>query len=126
LSNTGICGSIARSSTSQPSVSAEPAEPSVGEIEVDFLAQPPLRSDAVAVANQQHPQEKLGINRRPADRTVEWRQFAPNDRKIDEPIDVPQHVSGWYVPLQRELVEQSRLISLLWTHHRFSLRRYRD
>jgi hypothetical protein len=35
----------------------------IGEIQVNLLAQPPLRSDAVAVADQQHPYEQFGINR---------------------------------------------------------------
>jgi hypothetical protein len=90
---------------------------------VNLLAQPALRPDAVTVAHQQHPDEQLRINRWPSDRTVEGRQLAPNDRQIDEPVDVPQHMGGWYVSLKREFVEQSRLISLLRTHHRFSLRR---
>ena len=33
----------------------KPAEPAIGEIEVDFLTQPPLGSDAIAVADDQHP-----------------------------------------------------------------------
>ena len=35
----------------------------IGEIQENLLAQPPLRSGAVAVADQQHPYEQFGINR---------------------------------------------------------------
>src|SRR5712675_2570195 len=59
-------------------VEAEPTEPAVGEVQVNLLAQPPFRTNAVAVANQQHPDEQLGINRRPASRAVKWRQVVPN------------------------------------------------
>src|ERR1700730_6284880 len=44
-------------------IEAEPAEPTVGEVQVHLLAQPPFGANAVA--NQQHPDEQFGINRRP-------------------------------------------------------------
>ena len=44
-------------------VEIEPAEPSIGQVQLDFLAQPPLEADAVAVAHDQHPDHQLGINR---------------------------------------------------------------
>ena len=47
-------------------IEAEPAEPAVGQVQVHFLAQPPLGTNAVAVTNQQHPHKQFGINRRPA------------------------------------------------------------
>ena len=42
------------------------AEPPVRQIEMHLLAQPPLGSDATAVADEQHAYHQLGINRRPA------------------------------------------------------------
>jgi hypothetical protein len=59
-------------------VEAEPTEPTVSEVQVNLLAQPPFGTNAVAVANQQHPDEQFGINRRPASRAVKWRQVASN------------------------------------------------
>jgi len=59
-------------------VEAEPTEPAVSEVQVNLLAQPPFRANAVAVADQQHPDEQFGINRRPTGRAVKWRQMAPN------------------------------------------------
>src|SRR5215472_2073412 len=52
-------------------VEIEATEPAIGKVKLDFLAQPALRSDAVAVADNQHPDHKLGVDRRPADLTVE-------------------------------------------------------
>jgi hypothetical protein len=59
-------------------VEAEPTEPTVSEVQVNLLTQPPLGTNAVAVAYQQHPDEQFGINRRPASGAVKWRQVAPN------------------------------------------------
>jgi hypothetical protein len=40
-------------------IEAKPTEPAVGEVQVHLLAQPPFGTDAVAIANQQHPHEQL-------------------------------------------------------------------
>jgi hypothetical protein len=45
---------------------------------VNLIAQTPLRSNAEAVTDQQHPDHQLGINRSPADGAVEWRQVPPD------------------------------------------------
>src|SRR4051812_49017726 len=50
-------------------------EPAVREVQMDFLAQPSLRPNAKAVANDQHADHQLGINRRPPGLAVEWRQL---------------------------------------------------
>ena len=50
-----------------PAVQPEVTKPAIGEIEVNFVAQPPLGPDAHAVADNQHPHHQFGINRRPAD-----------------------------------------------------------
>jgi hypothetical protein len=44
-------------------VEAEPTEPAVSEVQVNLLAQPPFGTNAVAIANQQHPHEQLRIDR---------------------------------------------------------------
>jgi hypothetical protein len=68
-------------------VEPEPTEPAVSEVQVNLLAQPTFGTNAVAIANQQHPDQQFGINRRPANRAVKWRQVAPNIRQIDETVD---------------------------------------
>jgi len=47
-------------------VEAESTKPAVSEVQVNLFAKPTFRANAVAVANQQHPDEQFGINRRPA------------------------------------------------------------
>jgi hypothetical protein len=44
-------------------------------LQLNLLAKPPFEANAVAVANDQHPNHELGINRRPANIAVEGRQF---------------------------------------------------
>jgi hypothetical protein len=52
-----------------------------------FLAQAPFRADAEALADKQHPDHRLGINRGSAHRTVEWPAMPTPIRKINKPID---------------------------------------
>src|SRR5215472_2636586 len=54
-------------------VKPEPAEPAVRQVQVNFLAQPPLRAYAEAIADDQHPNHQLRINRRPTDLTAPHR-----------------------------------------------------
>ena len=83
-------------------VQAEPAEPAIGQVEMDLLAQPPLRADAEAIAHQQHPDHQLRIDRGPADVAVVGRQVSAHARQIDEPVDRAQQVICRDVPLDAE------------------------
>ena len=56
-------------------VQPQPAEPAIGEVEMNLLAEPPLGPDAEAVAHQQHADQQLGVDRGAADRAVEWREM---------------------------------------------------
>src|SRR4051812_12008006 len=67
-------------------VQPKPAEPAVGEIEMNLLAEPTLRADAEAIADQQNPDHQFGINRRAPDHAVERCELAPQFTKLDEPI----------------------------------------
>jgi hypothetical protein len=84
---------------------------------VDLITQPPLRSNAEAVTDQQHPDHQFGINRRSTNTTVERRQVPPNLLKVDKPIDRPQQVVGGNMLLERELIEQRSLFDLPVPHH---------
>src|SRR5207248_6373849 len=55
-------------------VEPEPAKPAIRQVEVHLFAQPPLRADAEAIADNQHANQQLWIDRRPADLTVEGHQ----------------------------------------------------
>jgi hypothetical protein len=98
-------------------IQAQAAEPAVGQVEVDLLAEPPLRADAQAVAHQQHPDHQLGIDRGPADRAVERGQVRPHALQVHEAVDGAEQMGLRDAPLQRELVEQLRLIDPPLAHH---------
>ena len=76
-----------------------------------LFAQPPLRSNAEAVAHDQHPDHQFRINRRAADLTVERPQMRSQARQIDEAINRAQKMVGRDVALDAELVEQRLLAS---------------
>ena len=66
-----------------PPSSPSRQKPAVGQIEVDLFAQPPLGSDAEAIADDQHPDHQLGIDRWPTKVAVERGQFTPQVAKFD-------------------------------------------
>ena len=49
----------------------KPTEPSISEIEMNLLAKSPLRAQPHDIADHQHPDHKLGIERRTSSVTVE-------------------------------------------------------
>src|SRR5262249_3583426 len=99
-------------------VQTKTAEPAIGQVQVDFLAQPPFRANAKAVAHDQHADQQLGINRRPPRFTVVGRQVCPNAIEFDKAVDRPQQMRLGYVTFERELVEQSVLLDFPIPHHR--------
>src|SRR6187455_3633346 len=46
------------------SIQVEPAEPAIGQVQLNLLAQPALGADTEAVADDQHPDHQLRIDRR--------------------------------------------------------------
>jgi hypothetical protein len=67
----------------------EPTEPAIGQMKLDFLAKLSLGADAVAVADNEHPNHQFGIDRRSANVAVERRKFlaqvgqSPRHNRID-------------------------------------------
>ena len=68
----------------------ESAEPPVCEVQMHLIAQPPLRTDAEAIADQQHADDQFRIDRGPACLTVEGPQLLAQTRQIYEPVDRAQ------------------------------------
>src|SRR6185436_7926409 len=56
-------------------VEIELAEPPIGKVQLDLLAQTTLMSDAVAVSDNQHPDHEFRIDRRAADVAVKGSQL---------------------------------------------------
>lgn len=101
---------------------AELAKPAIGQVQMDLVAKPTLGADAEAVADDQHSDHQLGIDRRSAGVAVERAQMRPNAGQIDKAIDGAQQMIRRDVPFQAELVEQCLLRNRPLAHHRAALR----
>lgn len=86
-------------------VQAEPAKPAVRQVEVHLVAQPPLRPDAHAIADDQHPDHQLRVDRRPAGIAVIGAQLRLDVAEIYEPVDRPQEMVRRHMSFQAEPVE---------------------
>ena len=88
-------------------VEPEPAEPPVRQIEVDLFAETPLGADTEAVPDDEHPDHQLGINRWPADLTVEWCQLLTKFTQYPRHhrIDPAQQMAHRNAPLEVEHVK---------------------
>ena len=108
-----------------PVFDIELAEPPVGQVKLDFLGEPALGADAIAVADDEHPDHELRIDRGAADVAVMRLQFHVEVRKRSRrnDVDPSQKVVLRDAVFEAELVEQLGLITLSPTHHRRALRR---
>jgi hypothetical protein len=99
---------------------SQPAEPAVGQIEMDFLTQTPLGTDPEAVADHQHANHQFRINRRPSDGAVERFHVLPEATQIKELIDSAKKMAFWNVILKAEGIEQLLATCRLTTHHGYA------
>src|ERR1700730_14776064 len=79
-----------------------------------------LSERAEAVANDKHPDQQLGIDRRSADGAVEWTQLFVQvaEHRSHENIDPAQQVPLRDHVIEPKFVEKVRLLSILSSHHR--------
>ena len=101
-------------------VQTEPTEPAIREIEMDFVTESPFGTDAHAIADDQHAQHQVGVDRGPSDRAVERPQLCTDARQINKPIDAAKQMIPWHIIVEAEIVEQLRCRDL-HAHHRLSL-----
>jgi hypothetical protein len=78
---------------------------------VHVLAQPPLGADPEAVADDQHADQKLRIDRGPAGVAVVRTEVLAQLTEIEEAIDAAQQVVGRYVIVEMEGIKQPVLIA---------------
>src|SRR5205814_2202000 len=98
-------------------VETQSTKPAIRQVEVHLLAQSPLRANAKAVADDQHANQQLRVDRWPTHLAVERRQFLPQPVEFDEAIDRPQQVLLRHMPFERKLVKQSLLLDSPFPHH---------
>mmetsp|Transcript_24384 Transcript_24384/g.45415 ORF Transcript_24384/g.45415 Transcript_24384/m.45415 type:complete len:213 (+) Transcript_24384:109-747(+) len=94
------------------------AEPTIGEVQMDLFAQTTFWPNAHDVSQQQHPHHQFWINRGPSSGAVKICQMRPNAGQINNAINSPQNVIAGDVVFYREIIEQSKLCFLTWSHHR--------
>ena len=94
----------------------EPAEPAISEVEMHFLAQAPFRADAEQVADKQHPEHQLRIDRGSTARAVARCQRLTHEAEVQHAVDAPEKVVGRHMIVEPETVEQ-RALRHLPTHH---------
>src|SRR5271154_1548702 len=102
-------------------IEPQATKPPIREIKMDLLAQPTLRTNAQAVADDEHPDHQLGINRGPPHVAIVGTQMRPNLGQVDEPIDLAKQVTVRDMPLKAEAVEQRLLHHPPFAHHRPNL-----
>ena len=88
-------------------------------MKLHLLAQPALRTDAVAVADNEHPDHEFGVDRRPADLAVVRLQplAKANQYPRHRRIDATQKMVRRNARFEIEQIEQLALIDRLPTHH---------
>src|SRR6516165_8492366 len=89
-------------------------------MKLDLLAQPSLRADAIAVADEEHSDHELGVDRRSSNLAVEGFQLLVQigEHRRDKHVHAPQQMVRRNAILEAELVEQLPLIPLPPPHHR--------
>jgi hypothetical protein len=72
---------------------------------VDLFAQPTLRTNAEAMADNQHTDRGLGIDRWPPHVAIVGPRVRPQPSQIGEPIGLAKQVIVGDVPLEAEAIE---------------------
>ena len=88
------------------------AKPAIGQIEMNLINQPPLRPDALEIADHQ-----LRIDRWSAGMAVKGLQLMADRAEVQQPVNPAQKMIGGDVILDAKSVKQ-RFLNLLPTHHR--------
>src|SRR5277367_145120 len=90
-------------------IEPQSTKPAIGQIEMDLLAQATLRTNAKAIADNEHPDHQLRIDRGPSHVAVIGPQMRPNLGQIDETVDLAQQVIVRDAPIEAEAVKQRLL-----------------
>ena len=101
-----------------PAVQSKPAEPAIGQIEVNLVAKAALGPNAHAVADDQHADHQLRINRGSAHLAVKRLQRLAEVIQIEVAVNAPKHVVGRDVVIEAKIVKQASRRHLN-PHHRY-------
>src|SRR5579864_2530030 len=101
-----------------PVFEREPAKPAIGQVHLNVATQCPLRADREHVADDQHPDHELRINRRPTKLRIERSQLRVYPRQVENAGNPPYRVIAGNSLIKTERIEELLLIMLQPTHHR--------
>jgi hypothetical protein len=86
-------------------IKTKPTKPTIREIEMNFLAQAALRPYVHAIADDQHADHELRINRWAAGAAIERLQRLTDVIEIEMPVDASQHVIRRDMIVEAEIIE---------------------
>jgi hypothetical protein len=98
----------------------EPTEPPICEVKLNFLGEPALRADAVAVAHDEHTDHELRIDRGTPDLAVVGLQLLVEvgQSSRHDQVYPAQKMTLRNAIIEAELIEQLTLVPPLPPHHR--------
>jgi hypothetical protein len=101
-----------------PVLKAEPAEPTIGQVDLDLATQRTLRADREGVTNDQHPDHQHRINRWPPQRGVVGCKLGMDPRQVQNSRNPPDLMITRNGLLEVEAIEQLPLVPIEPPHHR--------
>src|SRR6266566_8302424 len=97
-------------------IETQARKPAPRQVHAQFLHQFALAGDAVQIPNQQHAQQKFGIDRRSSGLAVAVFQLLPDELEADVLVDQPQQVGLRNLIFQAKVIEQ-RFGAVVLPHH---------
>jgi hypothetical protein len=94
-------------------LNAELAKPSVGQVDLNLSAEPPLGTKRKYLAQDQHPDHEHRINRRPASVRVEWSELVVHPTQVQQTVDLPYQVIRRHHLVEIKGVKELALTALL-------------
>jgi hypothetical protein len=87
-----------------PVLDAELAKPPVGQVDLDFNAEPAFRAERKHVADDQYSDHEHRINRRPTSVRIVRRQLLVHPTQIEQTVDLPHQMIRWnhFVQIERK------------------------
>jgi len=92
------------------------------QVQLDLFAQTAFGADAQAIADDQHADHQLGINRRPSGMTVVRGQVLMQIGQIQKAVDLAQQVVLRHQFIEVERLEKGLLWVIVAAHHGSKLR----
>jgi len=93
-------------------------KPAIGQFQMHFLTQASLGTDAIAVADDQHPDHPFGIDRGTPGVAVVVCQVLSQFAWVEAAFDATQEMILGNMLVEAERIERSILTTCLTPHHR--------